>query len=178
MPPRAPQRRRLYLLRHAKSTWDDPARSDFDRPLNKRGRRAASAVGSLLARRGPRPELALCSAAARAQETWRRLAAELPEEPPVRLLRSLYLAAPSRILDRIRAVEESVATLLLIGHSPGIETLAISLAGPGSEPEALARISEKYPTAALAGFEIEGPWAGIAAGRGRLVEFVVPKELG
>lgn len=172
-----PQRRRLYLLRHAKSSWDDPEQRDFDRPLAKRGRQAASAVGRAMKRRGLQPDLVLCSTAARAAETWRRVAAELPAEPPVRWLRSLYLAAPSRQLERLRAVEDSVETLLLVGHNPGIENLAVQLAGHGSDERALERLSAKYPTAALAGFELEGPWSELAPGGARLVEFTTPKDL-
>lgn len=172
-----PQRRRLYLLRHAKSSWDAPEQRDFDRPLAARGRRAADALGKAMKRRGLQPDLVLCSSAARAAETWRRIAAALPAPPPVRWLRSLYLAAPSRQLERLRAVEASVETLLLVGHNPGIENLAAQLAGPGSDRGALERLSTKYPTGALAGFELDAPWSELAPGGARLVEFTTPKDL-
>ncbi|SMF54077.1 phosphohistidine phosphatase [Tistlia consotensis] len=173
-----PPSRRLYLLRHAKSSWDDPEQREFDRPLARRGRRAASALGRALKARGLRPDLVLCSTAARAQETWRLVAAELPAAPPLRLLRSLYLAAPSRLLERIRSADPAAETLLLVGHNPGLENLATQLAGPGSAPAALEALSAKFPTAGLAVFELDGPWDAIAPGTARLVEFVTPKALG
>ena len=171
-----PTSRRLYLLRHAKSSWDDPDQRDFDRPLTKRGQRAATRLGKAMKKRGPVPGLVLCSTAARAQETWRRIAAELPEPPPLRLLRSLYLAAPSRLLDRVRTVDEAVGTLLIVGHNPGLENLAAQLAGEGSDADALARLSGKFPTAAMAGFELETPWSEIAPESCRLVSFTVPGD--
>lgn len=170
-----PPARRLYLLRHAKSSWDDPEQRDFDRPLAKRGRRAATAMGKLLQRHGPQPDLVLCSPAARARETWERVAAELRTVPPIRLLRSLYMASPSRLLERIRAVEEPVETLLLVGHNPGMENLAALLSGPGSDRKALERLSAKFPTTALAGFDLDAPWSAVGSSSGRLVEFITPK---
>lgn len=169
--------KRLYLLRHAKSSWDAAGLADFDRPLNRRGRQAASGMGELMKRCRLLPDLVLCSPAARAEETWTRVAAELPERPPVRLLRSLYLAPPSRLLDRVRAVEESVGALLLVAHNPGLEHLAGRLAGPGSTATALEMLSEKFPTGALACFEFEGAWAALAPQGARLAEFLRPRDL-
>lgn len=169
--------KRLYLLRHAKSSWDAAGLDDFDRPLNQRGRQAASAMGEQMKRRGLLPDLVLCSPAARAEETWIRVAAELPEKPPFRLLRSLYLAPPSRLLDRVRAVEESVSALLLVAHNPGLEHLAARLAGPGSTATALEMLSGKFPTGALACFELEGVWATLAPEGARLTVFLRPRDL-
>lgn len=170
--------KRLYLLRHAKSSWDDPTLSDSDRPLNKRGRKAAPRIGKLLRQRGWLPELVLCSSAARAKETWELAAAELKPPPTEKRLKNLYLATPSQLLRALQRSPAACGSVLLIGHNPGLATLATQLAGPGSDRKALARLREKYPTAGLAIFDVEGEdWTGASPGRCALSHFVVPSDL-
>jgi len=167
-------RRRLLLLRHAKSSWDDAARPDHDRPLSKRGRAAADRMGEHLRRSGERVDVVLCSSARRTRETLERLV--LPTQD-VHVEDGLYGAGPDELLDRIRDVPAAAEVVLVIGHDPGMHELAVDLAGPDlGEPA--SRLREKLPTGALAVYEVDGPWRDLAAGLARLVSFVVPRELG
>src|SRR6056297_125572 len=130
----------LLLLRHAKSSWANPELADIDRPLNKRGKRGATAVGRWMRENGWIPDAALVSAARRTRETWERL--ELPGTPELR--DDLYDAGPEALLTALRAARGD--TVLLIGHNPGIGALAhrLDVAAPG-HPR-----FEDYPTAGLA----------------------------
>jgi phosphohistidine phosphatase len=166
--------KRLYLLRHAKSSWDHPGLADHDRPLAPRGRRAAKLIAEHLRRKGIAPALVLCSSAQRTRETLERIAPALGEKVPVQIERELYAASEHRLLKRVRAVEESVESLMLIGHNPGVEQLALSLAASG---EKLAAVRRKYPTGALATLEFAGRWRELGSGRAELADFVTPKQL-
>jgi len=168
----------LYLLRHAKSSWADDSLTDAERPLNRRGEMAAPRMGAYMHDKGWLPDLVLCSTALRAQQTWALVAAQLGRELAVKHLRSLYLAAPSRILDLIRRQPDAAGALLLVGHNPGLERLTAQLAGPGSKQKALAAFQDKFPTAALAvlRFEVER-WREVGEGGGRLIHFVTPRAL-
>jgi phosphohistidine phosphatase len=167
--------RTLFLFRHAKSSWDDAALADFDRPLAPRGQKAAPLVGQEMQRRGWLPDLAVVSSARRAVETWKLAAAELDAEPPVQFSRALYDAGPGRLLEAVRAVPESSGSVILVGHNPGLEELAAMLAGPGSEQDALGTLKEKFPSGALARFEVEVPWVELR--NATLTHFLWPKDL-
>lgn len=166
----------LYLLRHAKSDWNDDDLDDHDRPLAPRGERACDRIGAFLAA-APAPEIALCSTARRAVDTLGRIASHLSRAPVVRLDRRLYLATPDEMLERLSWLEPDFGRALVVGHNPGVHQLAADLAGRG-DAAALARLSRKFPTAALAilGFPA-GSWAELAPGRGELIDFVTPKRL-
>ena len=166
----------LLLLRHAKSSWDDPSLADFDRPLAKRGREAAPRMAREMERRGWLPDLAMVSSALRTRQTWDLIAAELPRAVPVFFEETIYEAPAPRILAAIRAVPDNAATLVVVGHNPGFETLAEMLAGQGSEPEALARMRRKFPTAALARLTLDGGWADLGPGGARLTHFLTPRD--
>jgi phosphohistidine phosphatase len=160
--------RRLLLLRHAKSSWDDPDLSDHDRPLAPRGRRAAKLIGSHLREKRIGISLVLCSSARRARET-----AELAElDGELLIEHELYGASPSQLLDRLRRVPEDAEVVILVGHNPTMQELAIELSGYSGE---LA--GRKFPTAALATFSIEGSWRELDPLRTRLVSFITPREL-
>jgi phosphohistidine phosphatase len=165
---------KLFLLRHAKSSWEDPELADHDRPLAPRGRRAAKLIAKHLRRQGIAPELVLCSSAARTRETLELIAPALGEAAPVRVEDELYAAPEQVLLERLRAVEDSVESLLLIGHNPGVQQLALLLAGSGEMVGAPAR---KYPTAALATLEFNGRWHELGEGSAELTAFVTPKQL-
>lgn len=170
--------RRLYLLRHAKSSWADPGLVDFDRPLNRRGQQAAPKVAGYMRERALLPDLVLCSAARRAQETWDLVARELGREIPVKVQRSLYLATPSRLLAAINRQAPEVGALLLVGHNPGLESLSVRLAGRDSETKALTGLQEKFPTGTLAVFDCDiADWSDLAEGGGRLIRLVKPRDL-
>ena len=171
-------KRQLLLLRHAKSSWADPGLGDFDRPLNRRGRGAAPLMADFLAAKGLRPDLVLCSAAVRTRQTWASMAPKLGEDIPVKVLKSLYLAPPSRLLAAVRRAPDEAARLLVLGHNPGLERLAAELCGPGSDPKALATLAAKFPTCALAEIRFEAEsWSELPEDGGRLEQFVVPREL-
>jgi phosphohistidine phosphatase len=168
----------LLLLRHAKSAWTDPRLDDHERPLSKRGERAAKAMAEHIARKAPRPDLILCSTAARTRQTLAPLVKRLGGPvPPISLENGLYLASEDVLLGHLRAVADGASTVLLIGHNDGIGQLAVDLAGNGP-PEALARLREKFPTGALAVFRVPGgPWSNLAPGALKLVDFVRPRDL-
>ena len=168
---------RLWLLRHAKSAWDDPALDDFARPLSPRGRKACRRIARHMAERGIRPGLVLCSPATRTRQTWERLEKRIEPETRVRFEPSLYLADPAALLALVRAVPNACREVLLIGHNPGLEELAQRLAGTAAG-DSLSRLSAKYPTGALA--EITFPirtWAQLTPGSGFLASFVTPVQL-
>ncbi|MFW8612210.1 SixA phosphatase family protein, partial [Mesorhizobium ciceri] len=168
--------KQLLLLRHAKSSWDDPDLDDFDRPLAERGVKAARLMGRELATRGWLPDLALVSAALRTRDTWRLVAAELPVPPQVAFLKALYDASAADILSQIGQTDASSGSLLVIGHNPGLEQLARQLAGPGSDAKAIARLEEKFPTGALARVVFKGDWSVVSPAR--LTHCLRPKDLG
>ena len=165
---------RLLLLRHAKSSWGDPVTRDHDRPLNARGREAAPRIGDFLREAGLVPDLVLCSSATRTCETVARLG--LPESVAVEVTHDLYLAHPETVFDLVRAVDPAVGTLMVVGHNPTTHEVALELAG-GGDPDALARLGQKYPTGALAVLGIPGPWPTVAAGTATLERFVGPRDL-
>jgi phosphohistidine phosphatase len=170
--------RTLLLLRHAKSSWDDPGLEDFDRPLAPRGEKAAPLMAAYLTNAGPRPDLVLCSPAVRARQTWSLVARSLGDAIDVKELRGLYLGAPSRLLEAVHRAPDQATCVMLVGHNPGMEHLAMALAGPASKPKAMAKLHAKFPTAALAEIEFDAAaWRDIGAGAGRLTRFVRPKDL-
>lgn len=167
--------KRLFILRHAKSTVADPAVDDFDRSLAPRGRRAAPLMARYMRDRDYCPDVALCSLAVRACETWAYVRAELGCSPVEDFRRDLYLAEPRALLETIRGLSDRYSSALIIGHNPGIQTLALGLLGHGS---ASVDPFGKYPTGALAVFDFDAPsWTDIAPGRGKLVDFKRPKDI-
>jgi phosphohistidine phosphatase len=164
---------RLILIRHAKSSWDDPSLPDRERPLSKRGRRAAERVAAHFRQAGHRPDLVLCSPSKRTRETLERLglgAVETVVED------GLYGAADDDLLERLRELPEDAGTVAVIGHNPGMQDLAIKLVGSDAAAGSV-RLREKFPTAAVAVFDVEGHWRDLAKSRVRLASFVVPKDL-
>jgi phosphohistidine phosphatase len=116
----------LYLLRHAKSSWDDPALADHDRPLAPRGRRNASALAEHVRREAITPALVLCSTAVRARETLAVVLPAIDVEAEIRLEDGLYGASADDVLARLRSV--TAESVLVVGHNPTLEDLAARLA--------------------------------------------------
>jgi phosphohistidine phosphatase len=168
--------RQLLLLRHAKSSWDEPGIEDVDRPLNRRGLDAAPRMGALMAERGWLPDRVLFSTALRTRQTWDMVSPFLMPVADVRSLDELYLA-PAHVIARLVAEAADAETLLVIGHNPGIEEFAARIAGPGSDPAALAIMSMKFPTAGLARFEFDEDVGPTSAAAGRLTHFLRPADL-
>jgi phosphohistidine phosphatase len=168
--------RRVYLLRHAKSSWKDRSLADRDRPLAGRGKRAAKAVAVHLEAEGIRPDLVLCSPARRTRDTLERVEAAFGDQVETRLDETLYRASEAELLACLRALPHEVDSVMLIGHNPVLEELAVALASEGAQ---LARMREKYPTAALATIDLPADdWSAIERGSGELVAFVRPRDLG
>lgn len=165
----------LFLLRHGKSAWDDPALPDHDRPLAPRGVRAARVIGARLAQRVPLPELILCSSARRAVETLDLVRAELPGPIAVEVERGLYLCGSRVLVARVRDLPDTVSAAMTVGHNPDFHDTACLLAGAG-EPEVRAQMTEKFPTAACAilRFSIDR-WAEVAPDGGELIAFEMPR---
>lgn len=164
----------LLLLRHGKSSWDDPSLADHDRPLAKRGRKAAERMGEHLRVAGLRPDLVVSSPSRRTRETLDRLGLEGPE---VRLADAVYQATDDELLGLVREVPEAVGSILLIGHNPAMQELAVQLCGDDRGVKA-QQLREKFPTGALAVFEIDGAWRKLVSGSARLVSFTTPRGLG
>jgi phosphohistidine phosphatase len=167
----------LLLLRHAKSSWDDNAVPDRDRPLNARGRRAAAAMRRAMRDLGLAPDLILVSSARRTLETLQALE-PWDDTPLVEPMDDLYLASEARLLSALQSVAETVRTVLLIGHNPGMHDLAAMLTDPHGSAEKLVRaVHDGFPTGALAEFSVTWPWHRLGAGGGRLLRFLTPKML-
>lgn len=168
-------RRRLILLRHAKS--DRPAGiRDLERPLNPRGRRAAPLIGQYMAKEGLRPDRAVISTSTRTRETWDAVR-EAIGNPPSEFVEAIYEAPAEALLAVIRSAPDDSTSLLLVGHNPGIQDLAMALVGSG--PEALQRqLSTEFPTAALAVIDFDvADWADIRRRSGEVDRFVRPRDL-
>ena len=121
--------RQLILLRHAKSSWNQPDRSDHDRPLNARGRRQAPQVGAWLQEEDCLPDLVLCSSALRARETLAGVAGAVDWDAQVRIEPDLYGAEPEAVLELVAWLGDQAGCVLVLGHNPGLSLLASRLAG-------------------------------------------------
>lgn len=168
--------RRLHLLRHAKSSWDDPDLPDHDRPLTARGRKAASRLAARLDRHGIAPDLVLCSTATRAAETLQRLEGALGGAPTL-VEDGLYHASATGLLERLSSVPDDVDELLVVGHNPGLADLCLLLARPGVLRD---RVAADFPTCALATLETDAgvSWAGLTHGGMQLVGLLLAREAG
>jgi len=158
----------LYLLRHAKSSWDDPSLKDFDRPLNKRGQKAAPKIARLIRKRKLQPELVVSSPAVRASQTTELVREAAGMTAPVRFEAEIYEATPHRLLKLIQGIDDQMNSAMLVGHNPGFEELVAALTGE----------SKRMPTAALACIELDVQrWSEVAPGSGKLSWLVRPKDL-
>jgi phosphohistidine phosphatase len=167
----------LALLRHAKSSWANPGLTDFDRPLNARGEAAAPVMGEALAALKIRPDLTICSPSRRTRETLALAAPKLAKgKPRITFDERVYLASASELLRIVREIDPAHATVLLIGHNPGLENFALKMAGDG-DPGDIGRMAEKFPTAALAVLRFDAAaWSAVRPGSGRLETFITPKD--
>jgi phosphohistidine phosphatase len=166
----------LTLLRHAKSGWDDPTTRDFDRPLNPRGRRAARTVAIEMRRLGLGFDRIVASPARRVIETIEEVAQTFGPLAPAYDER-IYLAAPDTLLDVVRGTPAEVERLLLVGHNPGLERLALALTRPGAG-DLRQEIEIKYPTATLAEIAVPAEsWRDVKEGTGEIRRLIRPRDL-
>jgi phosphohistidine phosphatase len=169
--------RRLLLLRHAKAERSRPGELDHERTLAARGRGDAPRVGAYMVRHAFMPDLVLVSTSARTRETWELASTAFEEVPPVKFDERIYEAGPQAILKVIKETSPHVGTLLVIGHNPGLQELALLLVAV-SDSDALLRLKEEFPTASLAliNFMVED-WSRLHPRAGRLEHFVTPETL-
>jgi phosphohistidine phosphatase len=160
----------LHLLRHAKSSWDDPSLADHERPLAPRGLKASRLIADHLRTAGIAPELVLCSTALRARQTLAALVPVLDGDVEIRLEAALYGAERHEVLARVRDVDDAVSSLLVIGHNPTLHDLALYLSG---DADGL----ERFPTGALASLAFSSSWAALDEDGADLEGFVVPRDL-
>ena len=165
----------LYLMRHAKSDWHSAAQSDFDRPLNKRGSKDAARMGQWLQQHNVTPSLILASPAQRTRQTVQAVTKALDtKDKDVTFNRDLYLANRATLLKVLHAIPESTDSVLLVAHNPGMDDLVEWLS---PEPLPLSDSGKLMTTAALAIFEVSGPWAKLKRGEVTLQQLLRPKEL-
>jgi phosphohistidine phosphatase len=166
--------KRVHLLRHAKSSWKAADLSDVERPLAGRGRRAADAIARHVAEEGIEPDLVLCSPARRTVETLERIRPALGASA-VQIEPELYGADAGSLLGRLRRVSDDVESVMVVGHNPAMQELALGLARPGA---LASEIAAKYPTGALATLEapIDG-WGALERGGAALIGFTRPRDL-
>jgi phosphohistidine phosphatase len=164
------------LLRHAKSSWDDVSVPDEERPLAPRGRRAVALLEQHLRATDVGVDLVLCSPARRTRETWAGVRAGLRSAREVRFDPALYGASASELLNIVHQVDDRHASVLLIGHNPGLEELAARLIAGGAA-KALTRLGEGFPTGALATLWLDAPWSDLDRRGARLDSYVRPRDL-
>lgn len=172
----------LYLLRHAKSSWKDSSLRDHDRPLKKRGERAAAAMAQWMKEEGLVPGLVLCSTSKRTTDTWRLMAPVLGEDIPVEYDRVIYGAPPERLYDLVRGRDDPEDVIMLVGHNPNFQELGLALSSKEEydeqEDERRLEVAKKFPTAGLMVLEADVErWADIEPGDFDLTLFMKPKAL-
>ncbi|HLL62124.1 MAG TPA: histidine phosphatase family protein [Propionibacteriaceae bacterium] len=165
--------RTLIAVRHAKSSWDHDV-EDHDRPLSGRGRRDADALGRLLVQRALRPDLVLCSTAARTRETWERAHAVGATAGEVRLVRGIYHAWVPELVRLLRQTPDDVATVLLLGHSPGIPDLVEHVCIRTDSAD-WVQLDQKYPTSGVAVVNVPVSWRELGSSTADLVTFAIPR---
>ncbi len=169
----------LLLMRHAKSSWDDPRMPDHARPLNARGRQAAARMREAMRELGFAPDVVLVSSARRTLQTMEALE-PWEETPLIEPMDGLYLVGAPQMLEILNGVAETARSVLLLGHNPGLHDLALLLVGrqpPAANAGAVERLAQGYPTGALAEFLVPGPWQTLGSGGGRLLRFLCPRDL-
>lgn len=165
--------RRLVLLRHAKAEHPD-GMPDHDRPLALQGRRQCARVGAALAAAGVVPDLVWCSSSVRTRQTWDLVRQAAGVEPAVAYLDEVYEAGARSLLALVATAPEEVRTLVVVGHEPTMSHAAATVAGPGSDEAAVARVQVGVPTASWSWVELDEPWSSLAPRTGRLLRLVTP----
>ncbi len=167
----------LTLLRHAKSSWDDPVSRDFDRPLNPKGQRAAQTMGRHMRALGLVFDHAVASPAVRVVETLEHVGTGYGSDLAPAWDQRIYLASAATLLDVIHELPAGADHVLLIGHNPGLEDLVLALV-PEDGGSLREDVEIKVPTASLAQMQFDvGDWEAVALGLARLERFVRPRDL-
>jgi phosphohistidine phosphatase len=168
----------LTIFRHGKSGWDAPVSRDFDRPINERGVRGSKLVGTYCRREGLIFDAVYSSPAVRCVETLDAFWEGYGEILHPNWDKRIYLASGGSLLDWLNELDEAGDQILMCGHNPGCEELALMLA-PDVKGDLLRdEIEEKFPTAAICQIEIDAPdWASVKEGNGKIVRFLRPRDL-
>jgi phosphohistidine phosphatase len=179
-----PPTKQLFVLRHAKSSWDDPGLDDHERPLAPRGQRAVKQLAAHMREHEIRPEQVLCSSARRTLETCEGIQADgkIVVEP------DLYEASGNDVLARLQRIPETTSSVMIIGHNPALQVLLLRLTGANDtgglssngdgDPESMvAQLQRKFPTGALATLSFECAWSELSPGSAKLVDMVRPRDL-
>ena len=168
--------RHLFVLRHAKSSWEDPSLADHDRPLNDRGQDALPKLQRALTQHTDAIDVVLCSSAVRTVATLDGVRGALRDDVEVVVDTELYGASAATWMERCRELDDGAGGALLVGHNPGLEDLIIEVTGAGEAP-ALDQLASKVPTGALACCSFEGSWSELGAGSCYLDALLIPKRL-
>jgi phosphohistidine phosphatase len=179
-----PTTKQLFVLRHAKSSWDDPGLDDHERPLAPRGQRSVKQLAAHIREHAIRPDQVLCSSARRTLETCEGVepGGEVVIEP------ELYGASGDDVLARLHRIPESTSSVMVIGHNPALQVLLLRLSGANGgngfasngDPDSDSMVSElqrKFPTGALATLSFDCAWSELAPGSAKLVDVVRPRDL-
>lgn len=167
----------LYILRHAKAETGSASQDDHQRTLNERGIEACDIMGKYMFRHHIQPDRVLCSTAERTSETWTRLQPSFKQPPALEYSEQLYLASANEILKVIAQVPDTVGSLMIVGHNPGLHQLSLKLSKAGDE-SLIDTLALKFPTCSLATINLGAvSWRDVAQARGELRGFVTPKML-
>lgn len=171
----------LFILRHAKSSWNDEIFDDFERTLNQRGKKNAQLMGQYFVSRAVQPDIVYCSKAKRCRATLKHLLSQGFSPLDQLYLNDLYLATSEEVLGIIKNTPGTVNSLMIIGHNPGLETLILKLCKDKTAPDYLS-IKEKYPTAGFVHIKFELDtgslsWSNLAPNSGTLYCYQTPKQL-
>ncbi|MEZ5297713.1 MAG: histidine phosphatase family protein [Ilumatobacteraceae bacterium] len=169
--------RRLVLVRHAKSSWDDETLDDHDRPLAPRGERALEKMRTHVADLELSRLLVLCSTAVRAEATLDGIRPSLPDDATIEHDRGVYDDDASTLLDRIRAEGADHDTVMVVGHNPTLHDLACCLVGEGDDDER-ARLAHKLPTGAVVSLSFDGDWTELTHAAATLDRLFTPRQKG
>ncbi|HQS70169.1 MAG: histidine phosphatase family protein [Novosphingobium sp. 28-62-57] len=168
----------LALFRHAKSDWSDARARDFDRPLNARGQRGAQAMGAYIKNTGRTFDRMIASPAVRAAETVEEASKAWKCTFKVEWDRRIYLASSATLIDLLKELSGDPASVLMVGHNPGLEDLIFDLVPDDGSSPLRAVVEEKFPTATFAVLELDvDSWSDVAEGCARLVEIKRPRDL-
>lgn len=163
--------RTLYVLRHAESDWVKGPQ-DHERPLNARGLESCALVGRSIEGAAIEPEVVLCSSALRARQTLDGIRSCLPDSTSVRIENEIYLGSVTELLTRLRALDDQIDSVMLIGHNPGLQDLIGRVAREG---ELLEEVAMRFPPGGMATMTFEGTWRDLEPAAGKLIAFVAPE---
>lgn len=159
--------KKLFIIRHAKSDWDNPQLDDYDRPLNKRGKTNAPFMGKLLAEKGIQPDLIIASPSLRTMTTAELIAKEVGYIKAITPNQYIYEAYVSALQEIVQYIYDDNDTVFLVGHNPGVSALAYMLCD----------LKESVPTCAIIEIEFDcNSWMDVSKANSKLISYEYPKK--